>query len=165
LLQLVNSTIEDVSNKEDVSYDRVLGVLKRRIAAKVDWSQYTRLGVLGVDEIALLKGHRDFVVIVTARLADGQVVLLGVLPDRKKKTVADFLRSIPERLKSSIHSACCNMYEGYTEALSEELPKVRIVIDRFHVAKIYRDGVHPLSAEGSRLRRQETAPIGKENGS
>jgi transposase len=76
-----------------------------------------------VDEIALLKGHRDFVVIVTARLADGQVVLLGVLPDRKKKTVADFLRSIPERLKSSIHSACCDMYEGYTEALSEELPK------------------------------------------
>lgn len=25
--------------------------------------------------------------------------------------------------------------------------------------------VHPLSAEGSRLRRRETAPIGKENGS
>ncbi len=54
LLQLVNSTAEDVSIKEDVSYDRVLGVLERLLAAKVDWSQYTRLGVLGLDEIAPL---------------------------------------------------------------------------------------------------------------
>jgi len=94
LLQLVNSTVENVSIKEDVSYDRVLGVLERRIAAKVDWSPYTRLGVLGLDEIALLKGHRDFGLIVTARFADGKVVLLGVLPGRKKKTVANFPRSI-----------------------------------------------------------------------
>lgn len=144
LLQLVNSTVEDVSIKEDVSYDRVLGVLERLIASEVDWSQYTRLGVLGLDEIALLKGHRDFVVIVTARLADGRVVLLAVLPDRKKKTVADFLRSIPERLKNSIHSACCDMYEGYIEALGEELPNVHVVIDRFHVARAYRDGVDTL---------------------
>ncbi|MBM4424968.1 MAG: transposase, partial [Chloroflexi bacterium] len=92
----------------------------------------------------LLKGHRDFGLIVTARFADGKVVLLGVLPGRKKKTVANFPRSIPERLKSTIHSACCDMYEGYTEALSEEWPKVRIVIDRFHVAKTYRDGVDGL---------------------
>ncbi|MBM4425487.1 MAG: transposase, partial [Chloroflexi bacterium] len=70
----------------------------------------------------LLKGHRDFGLIVTARFADGKVVLLGVLPGRKKKTVANFPRSIPERLKSTIHSACCDMYEGYTEALSEEWP-------------------------------------------
>jgi transposase len=70
LLQLVNSTVEDVSIKEHVSYDSVLGVLERLIATKVDWSPYTRLDVLGLDEIALLKGHRDFVVIVTARLAD-----------------------------------------------------------------------------------------------
>ena len=69
---------------------------------------------------------------------------MGVLPDRKKKTVADFLRSIPDRLKSTIHSACCDMYEGYTEALHEELPNVRIVIDRFHVAKTYREGVDGL---------------------
>jgi hypothetical protein len=34
----------------------------------VDWSANTRLEVLGSDEIALKKGHRDFVAIVTARL-------------------------------------------------------------------------------------------------
>jgi transposase len=38
LLQLVNATVEDVSVKEGLSYDRVLGVLERRIRGKVDWS-------------------------------------------------------------------------------------------------------------------------------
>ena len=78
-LQLVASTVEDVSHKERVSYDAVLGVMERRISAEVDWSAYSRLEVLGLDEIALKKGHRDFVTIVTARLSPDRLVILGVL--------------------------------------------------------------------------------------
>ncbi|KAF0106395.1 MAG: transposase [Anaerolineaceae bacterium] len=130
-------------------------MLERLIATEVDWSQYTHLGTLGLDESALKKGHRDSVVIVTARLADGQVVLLGGLANRRKETVAKFLRSIPEQLKSTIHTACCDMYEGYLEALHEELPKVRVVIDRFHVAKAYREGLDDLrKREMKRLKAQ-----------
>ena len=53
LLQLVNSTVEDVAIKEKISYDRVLGILERHISEQVDWTVYTRLGVLGLDEIGL----------------------------------------------------------------------------------------------------------------
>jgi transposase len=155
LLQLVNATVEDVSIKEGVAYDCVLGVLERRISARVDWGQYSALGVIGLDEIALKKGHRNFVTIVTARLAEGRVVILAVLPDRQKETVVEFLRSIPERLKQSIHSVCCDMYEGFSEAVQEELSHVRIVIDRFHVARSYRDGLDDL-------RKQELGRLKKE---
>jgi transposase len=155
LLQLVNSTVEDVSIKEGVAYDCVLGVLERRISASVDWGQYVALGVIGLDEIALKKGHRNFVVIVTARLVDGRVAILAVLPDRQKDTVVEFLRSIPERLKQSVHTVCCDMYEGFTEAVREELSYARIVIDRFHVARAYRDGLDDL-------RKQEVGRLKKE---
>jgi len=155
LLQLVNSTVEDVSIKEGIAYDCVLGVLERRISASVDWGQYVTLGVIGLDEIALKKGHRNFVVIVTARLVEGRVVILAVLPDRQKDSVVEFLRSIPERLKQSIHTACCDMYEGFTEAVREELSHARIVIDRFHVARAYRDGLDDL-------RKQELGRLKKE---
>ena len=155
LLQLVNSTVEDVSLKESVGYDCVLGVLERRISARVDWGEYVALGVIGLDEIALKKGHRNFVVIVTARLAQGRVVILAVLPDRQKESVVEFLRSIPERLKQSIHTVCCDMYEGFSEAVREELSQARIVIDRFHVARAYRDGLDDL-------RKQELGRLKKE---
>jgi len=155
LLQLVNATVEDVSRKECLGYDMILGIVDRHIRAEVDWSQYTALSTLGLDEIALKKGHRDYVVIVTARLKNGRVVLLGVLENRQKETVIELLRSIPERLKRSIVSACCDMYEGYTEAIREELPHVRLVIDRFHVARAYRDGLDSLrKVELRRLKRK-----------
>jgi transposase len=155
LLHLVNATIEDVSIKEQLPYDCVLGVLERQVRDQVDWSQYTKIGVLGLDEIALKKGHRDFVVIVTARMANGRMVILGVLPDRQKDTVVEFLRSIPERLKRTIQTVCSDMYEGFIEAVREELTGVQIVIDRFHVTRAYRDGVDELrKAELRRLKAE-----------
>jgi transposase len=154
----VNTTVEDVSHKEQINYDMVLGIIDRHIDAEVEWSQYSSLGTLGMDEIALKKGHRDYVVIVTARLAQGRIVLLGVLENRQKDTVVEFLRSIPERLKQSLISACSDMYEGYTEAIREELPHVRLVIDRFHVARAYRDGLDTLRKSELRRLKRELSP-------
>jgi len=136
----------------------VLGALERRISATVDWSAYTALGVLGLDEIALKKGHRDFVTIVTARLDNGRVVLLGVLPGREKDTVIAFLRSIPQRLCQTIHTACCDMYEGYTEAVREELKTTQIVVDRFHVTQHYYQGADNLRQQELKRLKQELPP-------
>jgi transposase len=155
LLQLVNATLEDVAVKERLSYDSVLGILERHISDKVDWSQSVTLDRLGLDEIALRKGHRDFVTIVTSRLKTGRMVILAVLANREKDTVVEFLRSIPQRLKKTIESACCDMYEGYTEAIREELSGVRLVIDRFHVTRAYRDSLeHVRKAELKRLKNE-----------
>ena len=77
MLQLVNSTVEDVSHKEEASYDEVLGIIDRHLGAEVNWSEFEQLGVVGIDEIALKKGHQGYVVIITARLRDGQVKAFG----------------------------------------------------------------------------------------
>ncbi len=155
LFQLVHSTIEDVSLKEQMSYDGVLGVMERRISSETDWSRYTVIGRLGVDEIALRKGHRDFVTIVTGRLENDRIVLLGVLPGRKKDTLIAFLRSIPLRLVDTIDTICCDMYEGYTEAVREELPNAKIIIDRFHVTQHY-------SKAADKLRQRELKRLKEE---
>ena len=155
LLQLVNATVEDVSCKEHLPYDVVWGVIERRIAAEVDWTQYTALGVLGLDEIALKKGHRDFVVIVTARLPNDRIAILGVLPNRDKVTVKTFLQSIPPALAATIHTACVDMYESYSDAVREVLPQVRIVIDRFHVAQKYRDAADTVRKHELKRLKQE----------
>ena len=77
LLKLVNSTVQDVCMKEDLGYEAIMGMIDRHIQGKVDWNQFVCLDVLGVDEISLKKGHRDFVTIVTGRLAD-ETCILGV---------------------------------------------------------------------------------------
>ena len=155
LVQLINSTIEDVSLKERLSYDQVLGVLERCIASKVDWSQYAVLDVLGLDEIALKKGHRDFVVIVSARLPDHRLVILGVLPNRDKVTVKAFLADIPATLAATIQTVCTDMYDGYIQATHEVLSQARGVVDRVHVAEKYR-------AAADTVRKQELKRLKRE---
>lgn len=155
LLQLRNSTVADVELKEAVGYEAIMGVLERRIAMRVDWSGLKHLPVVGVDEVALKKGHRDYVVIVTARLGE-QSVLLAVLENREKATVKAFFSSIPKRLRKQLRVVCTDMYEGFINAAKEVFSKqAKVVIDRFHVAKLYRGGVDGLrNSELRRLKKQ-----------
>ena len=176
LVNLVNSTIQDVSIKERISYDKVRGVLKKRVTDKVDWSKIENINVLGLDEIAVEKGHKNYLVIVTSRGEDGEITLLGVLKDRKKATVKKFLQSMPAHLQMTVKSVCSDMYDGYINAAYEVFsqgPVVRIeddveqisemirsedvsvVVDRFHVAKKYREALEKVrKKEMARLRSE-----------
>jgi transposase len=50
LKALIHSTVQDVSVKEGVGYDGVLGLLEGRVGPKVDWQRFKRLGVIGIDD-------------------------------------------------------------------------------------------------------------------
>ncbi|MFZ1040646.1 MAG: ISL3 family transposase [Anaerolineales bacterium] len=162
LLQLVNSTVEDVVIKEGLSYESVAGTLERRIATSADWGEIGEVEVLGLDEIALKKGHRDYVTLVTGRLGTGEIVILGVLPGHEKAGVVEFLRLIPLKILQTVQTVCCDLrrdcsfqsWEAYIEAVREEIPHARIVADRFHVARHYRDAA-------DELRKQELLRIKK----
>jgi transposase len=146
----------DVSIKEGLSYDVVQGIIDRRVSEKVDWTEFKKLKQIGIDEIAGKKGHKDFFTIVTTRLATGVLRVLGVLEGREKATVKKFFSSIPKRLRKTIHVVCSDMYEGYINAVKEVLgKKVQVVVDRFHVAKLYRQGL-------DKLRKKELKRVKKE---
>lgn len=155
LLSLVNSTVQDASIKEAIGYEAIMGIIDRYIERAINWEDVTNLEVLGLDEISLKKGHRDFVAIITGRM-ETETVILGVLPDRKKATVKALLSGIPQRVRQTIHSVCTDMYEGFVNAAKEVFGKrVKIVIDRFHVAKLYRSGLDSLrKSEFKRLKQE-----------
>lgn len=137
LLQLVNSTVSDVSLKENLSIDTVEGIINRRISTSVNWKRVKKIELLGIDEISRKKGHKDFVTIVTARV-DGKTIILAVLKGRTKKTVKTFLKTIPKKRRKTIVAVCSDMYDGFINAVKEVLKGVRIVVDRFHVSRLYR---------------------------
>jgi len=138
LRELINSTITDVSMKRNIGEAAVEGIINRHIHQQVDWIKLKALPILGIDEIALKKGHKDFVVIVSAINQQKEKHILAVLADRKKETVKDFLESIPTPIKATILQVCVDMHEGYSNAAYEALPGVEVIVDRFHVAKNYR---------------------------
>ena len=160
MLQLINSTVEDVRRKEDLGYDAVDGAIERCIQVSVNWDEFTELKIIGIDEIAMRKGHGNFVAIITTQQSDGHVALLGVLADRQKETVRQFLETIPKHLWQTMEKVCTDMWEGYANAVTEfaaDHPEVSVdvVVDRFHVTKNYRECV-------DNLRKQECRRLKKE---
>jgi transposase len=154
ILLLVNSTLEDVAIKENISADTMGYILDTCISNKVDWRQYTSLGLIGIDEIAIRKGYSDYLTIITSRY-NNKVRIIGVLKGREKSTVKAFLKAIPSRLKHKIEGVCCDMNEGYINASLEALKKAPVIVDRFHVAKKYRQCLVEIrKSELSRLRQK-----------
>lgn len=157
LFELVNSTVSDVSRKEGIDYHAVEALINRYVETEIDFSQIKSLCVLGLDEISLKKGYRDFVTLVTYRV-DEKVNVLGVVKGREKADVLQFLQQIPHQLYKTIQAACCDLNEGYMNACKEAFGnKVPIVADRFHVRKLYRQSLVTLrKSELKRLKRQLT---------
>jgi transposase len=141
--QIIHSTVEDVSKKERIHYDIVESALNRMVDTAVDWANYNDLSTMGIDEIALRKGNKDYVTIVSSKDKTGSLSVIAVLPDRLKETVKAFLESIPDHLKRTVKAICTDMYDGFVNAAAEVFGDRVVVVDRYHVSKLYRE---PLDA-------------------
>lgn len=125
------------------------------ISPEVNWEDIERIDVIGLDEISLKKGHKNYVTIITA-LTDGKLTILAVLKDREKKTVKEFLNKVPKRLRKKIRGICSDMYEGFVNAAKEVFgKKMTIIVDRFHVARLYRTGLDGLRKTELKRLKQE----------
>ncbi len=154
LRMLIHSTVSDVSRKLDVSEACVNKILERWIETEVNWEEFEHIEVMGLDEISLKRGHRHFVAVITTPTALG-VQVLGVLANRKQETVEAFLAQMPQRLKLTLQTVCTDMHDGYVNAVQAQLPKARIVADRFHVAKAYRDCADTVGKQELKRLKQE----------
>ena len=94
---VINSTIADVAKKERIGYKSVVSAINRQVNKEVDWEQYEKLGILGIDEISNKKGHQEYYTIISSKTAD-KLSVIAVLTDRKKETVKEFLETIPKHL-------------------------------------------------------------------
>ena len=68
--------------------------------------------------------------------------------------------TIPQRLHPTIHTFCSDMWDGYLGAIADFMAahpaiKAKVVIDRFHVAKNYREDFDKLRKKELRRLKQE----------
>lgn len=115
LFELINTTVSDVSRKEELDYHAIENILDKHIATDINFSTISFLGILGIDEISLRKGRKQYVTVITYR-HNHEVRILKVLEGRNKKAVKSFFKSIPKRLKLTISAVCSDLYEGYINA-------------------------------------------------
>jgi len=158
LMLLINSTVSDVSIKEDLGYKAIEAVVDRHIETEVNWDNIAKIGLLGIDEISLKKGYKDYVTLITSR-TEGGIQIIAVLKGREKAIVKDFLILIPKSLKKTIDGVCTDMYDGFINAAKEALgAEIPIIADRYHVSKLYRKCLVSLRKKELKKLKKSMAP-------
>jgi transposase len=120
------------ANMNHLTYECAKGIYERiaDICIQHLLSLNEEIEILGIDEISIKKGHKDFQAVVS-NVGKGYVI--EVLKDRKKETVVEYLQSLPVEAKQRIVFVSMDMWTGYFSAARQEIPDTTIVIDRFHV--------------------------------
>ena len=106
-----------------------------------------------MDEIALKKGHDDFVLVIGA---PEESYVIDLLSDRKKETLEAWFDQLPPDQRSAIQVVCIDMWDAYCSAVQTKLPGVEIVVDRFHVMKNLN---HALTTARREIQRQATPEV------
>lgn len=90
---------------------------------------YEGVKALGIDEIALKKGHKDFVCVLV-NLETGEVI--DILENRTKEFLIAYFKSLGKDFCEGIEIFSSDMWEGYINTARELFSNATIVVDRFH---------------------------------
>lgn len=121
-----------VALQEGLSESTVLEIFKKQAKQVVRRPDGGRVRKLGVDEISVRKGHKQYA-LVLSDLERRKV--LAVLPNRRKETFEQWLDGLTEEERKAIRVVSMDMWKAYRQAVRNKLPHARIVADRFHVMK------------------------------
>ena len=121
-----------VALQEGLSEATVLDIFKKQAKQAGRCSDHGRVRWLGVDEISVHKGHKQYA-LVLSDLERRRVI--AVLPNRRKETFEKWLGGLTEEERKAIKVVSMDMWEAYRQVVRNKLPHARIVADRFHVMK------------------------------
>ena len=145
--EVLNSDIKNVAKRNDLSEQEIETMLK-------DLGQYLvaekpiNLKKLGIDEIAVVKGQKNYYVVLVD-LEKRKVV--GLVEKRTKKEITEYLEAWGEEILSQIQEISIDLWKPYKNIAEELMPQATIVADRFHVMKQVND---ELDAARRKIKRE-----------
>jgi transposase len=93
-------------------------------------AKLSQLKRLGIDEIALIKGQKNY----CAVLVDiAQSKLIAILTGRTQEQIREVLTAWGTAVLEQIEEVSIDLWQGYKNLVTELMPNAQVVADRFHV--------------------------------
>lgn len=112
-----------------------------------------------MDEIALRKGQRDYVVVLVDL---DKNELIGLVESRKHKDIKEVLKSWGDEVLSQIKEVSIDLSGNYRGLVRKVLPNADIVADRFHVMKLVNEELNRARNAEKRVINEVTDEAKKE---
>jgi transposase len=126
----IGADFQYVAVKEDLCWKVVQRIFDtwstRAFNAMTLWQE---VRALGIDEIALKKGHKGYACVLV-NLETGQII--DILPERTKAYLLAYFRQLAPTIRAGIEVYSSDLWDGYLSVGQSMFPNALLVIDRFH---------------------------------
>ena len=154
--EVLENDIHSVALKGLVTKDEIERMLKDA-SEELPNLKPINLKRLGIDEIALKKGHGNYCAVLVD-LAQGK--LITILSGRTQEIIKQTLVEWGTEILKNIEEVSIDLWNGYKKLVTELMPNAQVVADRFHVmAQINKE----LDTQRKREKRQVEDLLKKAN--
>ena len=131
LEQLKEGDILNVSRINDVTEEEIQRMIED-IAEEITEPDLSELKRLGIDEIALVKGQKNYCAVLV-NLDTGK--LIAILEKRTQEELKKTLTGWGKDVLEQIEEVSIDLWLPYKNLVKELMPSAEVVADRFHVMK------------------------------
>ena len=147
-------SIRAVSRHHGVGWHRIMALVRAE-AARVEKRRRARpTRVLLVDETSIRRRHRYVTVVASGDTGE----VLAMIPGRGKGSLTRFFRDQGPDWCRQVEIVVSDGSRPYRAAINQYLPDARHVLDRFHVARWFTEGLTLVRRELQRRDPDQTPP-------
>ncbi len=145
-----DSGLRRVVIQEDLCWETVHSIFTKYAERAIKARDNTPPRILGIDEFAIKKGHKDYACVLVDLES---CAVLDVLAYRDKVRLIEYFEAKGDAFCQSVEVFSCDMWDGYVAVAKQMFPNVSIVIDRFHFFAHMNKAVDSIRKQ---LRRKYT---------
>ena len=136
--------VTDVATLEGLNKNTVYRIDKKWLQRRHERMEDRPVRYLGIDEIALRKGHRYATVFYDLERRE----VIGVVRTRRERPVGGWFRRWGKKKCRAVEAVCMDVWAAYLNSVRRHCKNAQVVFDKFHVYRY-------LSVAIEQVRRRE----------
>lgn len=145
--------VTDVAEQFSLNKNAVYRIDRKWLALRAAQREEHPVRYLGIDEIALKRGHRYATVFYDLERAE----VIGMVKSRKERAVGGFFRRWGKHQCKQVEAVCMDLWSPFLNSVRRHCKKAEVVFDKFHVYRYFSDAVE-------QVRRDEQSRLPAEQG-
>jgi transposase len=126
----------------ETSWDTVFRAVKFVVDYGLAHRNLEGVTELGVDEIAVFKGHKYLTMVY--QLNAGARRLLWCGPERRVKTLLQFFKEFGPERSAKLKFICSDMWAPYLNVIAKKAPQALNILDRFHIMRKFSEAIDEI---------------------
>ena len=147
IAEVVESDVKNVAQRNGLSEKEVETILKEKFS-DLETEKPKGLKKLGIDEIAWVKGQKNYCAVLVDLETRKPV---DILEKRTKECLRECFEKWGTEVLENIEEVSIDLWSAYKNLVQELMPNAEVVADRFHVMKLVNE---ELDAERKSVKRK-----------